>query len=170
MRQLFILLLVLSAPLPAQRMPIAPSALSNRDVLTLVAAGFSEDFIVDTITASHTRFDTSATALADLAKHAVTERIIRVMMDQPEPGHEAPAPAVVPTPAPANPVPRPVAAKVKPAAMAISAGTPYTESRSVLWGWWKKETRVGPAAPAPNQVPAPHLGPRYRSMMRAATP
>ena len=172
MRQLLILTLALSMQAAAQRMSIAPGALTNRDILTLAGAGFSEDFIIDTITTGRTQFDTTATALADLVKHAVTERIIRVMMDQPG-AAAAPAlpdggevlPVVMPTPiAPNVKAARTSAPKVVPVAMAMSTGTPYYEWKSVLWGLWRKRVGVGVAPTQQQPMIAPHLGPLYRQV------
>lgn len=62
-----------------QTAPLAKGVLTNRDVVTLANAGFSEKFILDTIAASSTKFELTADALADLAKSGITEEIIRAM-------------------------------------------------------------------------------------------
>ena len=183
MRQLLILTLALSMQAAAQRMSIAPGALTNRDILTLAGAGFSEDFIIDTINTGRTQFDTTATALADLVKHAVTERIIRVMMDQPgaaappvQPDAGEALPVVMPTPVAPHVKAPPRAPKVVPVAMAMSTGTPYYEWKSVLWGLWRKRVGVGVAPTQQQPAVAPHLGPLYRQvrapqqMIQVATP
>ena len=56
------------------------TALTNRDVETLADAGFSEEFIVETIGASRLEFDTNAGAIAELKKHGVNENVIRAMV------------------------------------------------------------------------------------------
>jgi len=50
--------------------------LTNRDVITLANAGLSEQFIIQVVNTSRTRFDTTAEGLADLAKHGITEPIL----------------------------------------------------------------------------------------------
>jgi hypothetical protein len=57
----------------------SPAALTNKDIWTLAEAGFSEEFIVETIETSRSQFDISSPALAEMVKHAVTERIVRTM-------------------------------------------------------------------------------------------
>jgi len=58
---------------------LAKNALTNRDVVTLANAGFSEKFILRMIATSPTKFDLTADALADLAKNGITEEIISAM-------------------------------------------------------------------------------------------
>ena len=89
---LWFLILGGAAGVGAQTVPLSQNALSNRDVVTLARAGFNEDFIVDVIHTSQTRFDTSVTGLAEMAKEGLTERLIRVMMWVDAPPSEAAAP------------------------------------------------------------------------------
>jgi len=158
----------------AQTVPLTQTALTNQDVLTLAKAGFNEDFIVDTIAMSRTRFDTSVNGVAALAKEGLTERIIRSMMAAGAP--TAAAAAKVPEAEPATPAaarasapprdgnsPQKQKAKARvakpPSAVdeALSTQTAYRESSSMLWGMYKKEVQVG-AAPRGEQVVAAALG------------
>ncbi|MBZ5592604.1 MAG: hypothetical protein LAP39_10245 [Acidobacteriia bacterium] len=70
--------------------------LTNHDVITLANAGFSEEFIVQTIASSRTKFDLTADALADLAKHAITEDIIRTMSSASTQGPSVPGETAAP--------------------------------------------------------------------------
>jgi len=54
--------------------------LSNQGIVTLAEAGYDEDFLIDLIQCKQTRFDTTVEGLAYLAKHAVSERIVRYMI------------------------------------------------------------------------------------------
>ena len=143
----------------AQEQP-AP-ALKNADVITLANAGFSEGFIIDTINASRTEFDITPAGLGDLAQHAVSERIIRVMKEQSDaadrlvpvlpPSPEAPVSEALPAPAP-----------LKAVALAIQNGASYYEWKSVAWGLWSRKVGVShPMAASPSQRVAPHLGRMY---------
>ena len=78
---------------------LTSNVLTNKDVVALAKAGFNEDFIIDTISMSRTRFDTTVNGLVDLAKEGMTERLIRFMMTT---GANTPATAA---PAPAADVP-----------------------------------------------------------------
>jgi hypothetical protein len=85
----------------------ASRKLTNKDVMDLVALGFSDDTILDKIhSAEATGFDTSISALKALKAAKVSEPVIRAMMN-PHPGAgAAPAPAPLPPPTPAaEPVP-----------------------------------------------------------------
>lgn len=55
--------------------------LTNRDVVALANAGFSEPFIVELINTSPQKFDVTADALADLAQNGLTETIIRTIVN-----------------------------------------------------------------------------------------
>ena len=113
--------------------------LSNRDVVTLAKAGFDEEFLIKVIVSSRTHFDTSADALAALAEQGVTQRIVEVMMN---PGVAA-TQAGAPTRSVAE-VAKPIrASKVSPARLAIMENAPYYESKSVLFGLWKRKVGVG---------------------------
>jgi hypothetical protein len=76
-----IALLAAAAACRAQTAVSSRNLLTNRDVVTLADAGFGEEFIIETIAASRTEFDTSADALAELKKHGVKDDIIRAMRD-----------------------------------------------------------------------------------------
>src|SRR4051794_33838076 len=99
--------------------------LSNQGIVTLAEAGYDEDFLIDLIQCKQTRFDTTVEGLAYLAKHAISERIVRYMIlsqnkvDSPTltaPAATEPAPMVV-VPA------RIVQAVVVPSPAAKLAGT-----------------------------------------------
>ena len=79
MRRLLISILLLGTATwaGAQTVPLTQNQLTNRDIITLAKAGFNEDFILDFIGMSRTRFDTSVSGLADLAKEGLSERLIR---------------------------------------------------------------------------------------------
>ncbi len=151
------LALALSTSCAAQALSMSPSVLTNKDVIILAGAGFSEGFILDTIAGSHAQFDITANGLADLAKHAISERIVRAMMEQAAlPSQtaagtvtvqaDAPMQVVMPSPEGNNPKARPRLVKPSTVSTAISSGTPYYEWKSVLWGLWKKKSRCGSVA------------------------
>ena len=161
-------MLGLAAQAGAQTVPLAQNALANRDVVTLAKAGFNEDFIVDLIHSSQTRFDTSVAGLADLAKEGLTERLIRVMLE-PGPADRS-ARAAAPESGAGETTPKPEREKVhvlkrSEAAVALVNQTPYHRSMSVLWGLWTKRVEVAPASQA-NAVPSP-LGKAYGSVRTA---
>ena len=162
----------------AQSPALNQNALSNKDVLTLAKAGFNEEFIIDTIAVSRTRFDMSVNGLAELAKEGLTERLIRIMMaagnappsESAAPGAAMPAAPVpesmmVDTAVAANPPKKSRVIVVRPSAtrQAISSETPYYEWTSVFWGLWKRKVGVG-GMPRTNQVVAPSLGGYYQQV------
>jgi hypothetical protein len=110
----------------AQTAPPAGSALTNQDVVTLAKAGFNEDFIIETISLSRTRFDTSAAGVAALAREGLTERIIRSMVAACEPA-AAPAPsapsALAAAPAPSSPPREETAPPPSPVPATVPAAT-----------------------------------------------
>jgi hypothetical protein len=65
----------------AQSMVPAREMLTNQAIIELAAAGFTRDFVIDLIGKGSTQFDTSVSALADLAKQGVDEKIIRAMLN-----------------------------------------------------------------------------------------
>ena len=65
----------------AQSMVPAREVLTNQAIVELAAAGFTRDFLIDLIGKGGTQFDTSVSALADLAKQGVDEKIIRAMLN-----------------------------------------------------------------------------------------
>jgi len=163
----------------AQRVPLSSSAMTNRDVWTLAEAGFSEEFIVDVIQTSRTQFDTCAIGLVELSKHAVTERIIRTMLDQSNASSQgsqsqqaamamaASGQGQVSLAVPMGTEPRarePRAPRITPTAMAISSGQPYYEWKSYFFGAYKKRVGVGTVngGATQYQVIAPHLGTMYQ--------
>jgi hypothetical protein len=68
------------------------------DVLTLAKAGVSEEVILAQIRAKHASFDLTADQLIRLKSASVSERVIRVMMEEPAP-HHAPAKTAASSPA-----------------------------------------------------------------------
>ena len=154
----------------AQTAPAQPKTLTNRDVVVLAKAGFSEQFLIDTILSGKARFDTSATGLAELAKEGINERILRVMAGVGSPGEgavaEAPAnvqPAAAPAAGAEMAVPgteRKVKSQViKPsrAGLAIATETPFFESTTLLFGLFHHQVGVFLAA-HPDQIITPQLG------------
>jgi hypothetical protein len=115
------------------------SVLSNHDVVTLAKAGFDENFLVNLIVSSQTHFDTGTDALAALAEQGVTQRIVETMMNPglAVPRASAPARSAVQVAKPIR------ASRISPARLAIMENAAYHESKSVLFGAWKKEVRVG---------------------------
>ena len=76
--------------------------LSNQGIVMLSEAGYDEDFLIDLIQNKQTRFDTTVEGLTFLARHGISERIIRFMMDnenKPAGTAAVPAPAAVAIPA-----------------------------------------------------------------------
>jgi len=71
-----------AAQSPASQ-PLVPAreVLTNQAIVELAAAGFTWAFLIDLIGKGSTQFDTSASALADLAKQGVDEKIIRAMLN-----------------------------------------------------------------------------------------
>lgn len=137
----------LAAAAAAQTPSVAPDSLANTDVVTLAKAGFTEDFIVDLIQTSRTRFDTSVTGLSELAKAGMTERLIRAVMSAARPELE---PTGQRGDDAAGSPPHPERTRVlkrSETAVALTNQTPYRRSFSVFWGLWKKETEVTPPAP-----------------------
>lgn len=71
------------APKPA---PPPKNLLTNEGVLLLAEAGLGERFLLELIEHKTSRFDTSAEALANLARHGLTENVLRALVrkqDQP---------------------------------------------------------------------------------------
>src|SRR5579859_6388235 len=133
-----IALLAVAAPAAGQPAGVTRDVLTNRAILTLASAGFSEEFILETIATSRTRFDVSIEGLAWLAKEGVNERIIRAMRNaQPSPDRPAPFLAVV--------LDRHVRTSVhqRSVPLAIASHTPYIETHSCFWGLIRKSVEVG---------------------------
>jgi hypothetical protein len=70
---------LLAAPGSAQDAPLNRNTLTNRDVVTLAEAGFSEEFLIEMVATSRAKFDTTADGLAELAKHGIKEDVIRAI-------------------------------------------------------------------------------------------
>lgn len=77
------------APKPA---PPPRNLLTNEGVLLLAEAGLGERFLLELIEHKTSRFDTSAEALAHLARHGLTENVLRALVrkqDQPAAGQSS---------------------------------------------------------------------------------
>jgi hypothetical protein len=155
----------------------AQKILTNQDIAVLAKAGFTEEFILNTIQSEKSHFDTSAAGLAELAKEGLNERVVRAMAGvgtasdvgarpAAQPGSQPAAEtAAQPEPYPEGMVvpgaePRARVQVVKPtrAGLAIAAQTPYYESTSLLFGLFQKKVGVG-AVPHMDQIISPQLGP-----------
>lgn len=123
-----VIAVLLPAACSAQVAKVSRNMLTNRDVVTLATAGFSEEFIIETITTSRTQFDTSADGLADLAKNGVTEQILRVMRQ----------------PAPATPVSGQAHGAKTQAVSAPPPGPPrvFIESSPNAWFLWQSHPQT----------------------------
>jgi hypothetical protein len=93
MRSLLSVLVLTSASFAADpaAKPASPprNLLTNEGVVLLAEAGLGERFLLELIEQKNTRFDTSAEALASLARQGLTETILRAMVrkqDQPAGG------------------------------------------------------------------------------------
>jgi hypothetical protein len=117
---------LLAMPGSAQDAGVYRNTLTNRDVITLADAGFSEEFLVEMVTTSRTRFDTTAEGLADLAKHGVKEDLIRAMR-----GVHSEAPASAPA-APASGPEKPVRVFVQAGASAAGLSRPDRQTAEIV--------------------------------------
>ena len=166
---------ILTQAAGAQTSQAAQKTITNRDVVVLAKAGFSEEFIIDTILAGRSRFDTSSGGLAELAKEGLNERVMRVMAGVGTVSESAAAAPVQPAPAQAAApeggemmVPgteRKFKSRVvKPTrvGLAIATDTPYYESTSLLFGLFQRKVGVG-AVRQPDQIVSPQMGPTSNS-------
>jgi hypothetical protein len=152
--------------------------LTNQDIVTLAKAGFNEDFLIDLIGTSHTHFDLSGNALAELAKQGLTERLMRAMLATAAAAGLAITPsglAVTPSgpgAAPSGPGKpegkgRSRTPKVKEPAestLAIANHVPYYRSSSMMWGLMTKKLEIG--APAAGPTVGSSLGAAYGQYTR----
>jgi hypothetical protein len=135
----------------------------NRDVVMLAKAGFSADFIIDTIQSGKSQFDTRAKGLAELAKDGLNERVLRVIAGVKTPSETVARPEALPTPSAELYIPgtgrktRTQVIKPSPVGLAIATQTAYYESTSFLFGLIHKNVGVG-AVPRGDQVVAPQMG------------
>jgi hypothetical protein len=77
---------LLAADAAPKAAPPPRNLLTNEGVLLLAEAGLGERFLLELIESKTSRFDTSAEALAALARHGLTENILRALVkkqDQP---------------------------------------------------------------------------------------
>ena len=84
--------------------PVTP-VLTNQDIIKLVKAKISEDLIIQKISTSKTRFDTSVDGLVALRDAGVDDRLLAVMMNPGTAGGGGTAPAGTKAPAATNPPP-----------------------------------------------------------------
>jgi hypothetical protein len=87
------------------------NALSNEGVALLAKAGFDEDFLITLIQHKQTHFDTTVEGLMFLAKHGVSERVIRCMLEN-ENKAASPTPTSLPAKE-AEPASPPLAVRVR---------------------------------------------------------
>ena len=81
------------------------SVLTNQDIIKLVKAKISDDLIIQKISTSKTRFDTSVDGLVALRDAGVDDRLLAVMMNPGTAGGGGTAPAGTKAPAATNPPP-----------------------------------------------------------------
>ena len=84
--------------------PVTP-VLTNQDIIKLVKAKISDDLIIQKISTSKTRFDTSVDGLVALRDAGVDDRLLAVMMNPGTAGGGGTAPAGTKAPAATNPPP-----------------------------------------------------------------
>ncbi len=163
-RIVILVLLAGAASAGAQSIVQTREVLTNPSIVTLASAGFNEDFLIELILNSRTEFDTSVNGLAALAKQGINERIIRVMLNKPA---AAPSSSTLDAqPASLSPgrqdKPGVSAPTKDPSIFAISTHTPYSDSRSLFWGFFQRHIDVGAAAQGHDGL-AQHLGAVYGS-------
>jgi hypothetical protein len=135
----------------------------NRDVVMLAKAGFSADFIIDTIQSGKSQFDTSAKGLAELAKDGLNERVLRVIAGVKTPSETVARPEALPAPSAELYIPgngrktRTQVLRPSGVGLAIATQTAYYESTSFLFGLIHKNVGVG-AVPRGDEVVAPQMG------------
>jgi len=173
----FILVLLLSWMAAAQ--PAARGYMTNGDVVILAKAGFSEDFIIDTIQASRTHFDTAPASLAEMAKEGITERLVRVVagvgVSAPEPAAAGAAPAAATQASMETVMPgmeqknRTRVVNPTRVGLAITSQTPYYQTTSFFFGLLKWKVAVG-VAPQADQIITPQMAPPAAPARPAARP
>ena len=86
MRILFTLVLLAVAGFGAESetMPLPRHMLTNDGLVVLAKAGVGDGFLVDLIKHKRTLFDTSADALALLARHGLSEKVMRAVVEKQE--------------------------------------------------------------------------------------
>ena len=84
MRKIFLALALLNVAFAADPVPpfakLPKTLLTNDGVVLLAEAGLGERFLLELIDQKTSRFDTSAEALASLARQGLTENILRAMV------------------------------------------------------------------------------------------
>jgi hypothetical protein len=126
--------------------------LTNEGLVVLSDAGFSDTFIVEKILLSRTRFDTSVEGLAYLRRNALSEELVRFVMEH------ASKPPLVPGPPVVEPV-QPAKA-IKQNAVAIQpAAAPAAPGRQWYSYQWCAGPAMSPAAPQPMPMATPAFYP-----------
>jgi len=160
-RRLSLLTALLAGLAAAQTVPPSLNSVSNPDIVTLAKAGFNEDFIVDFISASRTRFDVSVNGLAGLAKDGLSERLIRAMLAAGSPQQVPPQQSAMISAMAMADMATPVRArKVSASAMAMSTQTPYYQSSTFLWGLIRRQVKIY-ATPQSERSQSYQLGSAY---------
>ena len=163
----------LAAAAGAQTGALLHNTLTNHDLVVLAQAGFNENFIIDLIGMSRTRFDTSVTGLAEMAKEGLTERLIRATLS----AEATPQAAAAAAPVTATRAIEPAALLAAPievsnrrkepkpteGVLAIGSQAPYLRTSSFFWGFWKKKTAVGAGLRADQPIGV-QLGTAYGQM------
>lgn len=157
----------------AQTVPPSLNSVTNGDIVTLARAGFNEEFIVDFISTSRTRFDVTVNGLAELARSGLSERLIRTMLAAGTPSQNQSVQAVAMAPAAAAPVGEiqdestPVRSRrMSEPALAMATQTPYYHSSTFLWGLVRKQVKI--SGSRQSQL-FPQLGTAF-SQVRLAAP
>jgi hypothetical protein len=123
---------LLAIPGSAQDAGVYRNTLTNGDVITLAEAGFSEEFLIEMVATSRTKFDTTAEGLADLAKHGIKEDVIRAMR-----GARSDTPASAPGPAASTGgQEKPIRVFVQPGAGSLSI--PYPQTAEIVKAFGQK--------------------------------
>jgi hypothetical protein len=86
MRILFTLIFLAIAGFGAEpeAMPLPRHILTNDGLVVLARAGVGDGLLVDLIKHKRTMFDTSADALALLARHGLSEKVLRAVVEKQE--------------------------------------------------------------------------------------
>jgi hypothetical protein len=85
--------------------PATPAALTNQDIIKLVKAKIPDDLVIQKISTSKTKFDTSVDALVTLREAGISDRLLGVMMSPAGATNPPPASAAPPGPVATRPLP-----------------------------------------------------------------
>ena len=85
MKRIVVLLVCMSAfAAGPESMALPRHILTNDGLLVLARAGLGDGLLVDLVKHKRTQFDTSADALAQLARHGLSESVIRAVVEKQE--------------------------------------------------------------------------------------